>query len=83
MSNEETNNLYGYAMFLNAKLQPKIFGEISKHKGDEKMSNEEINVLINLHIDELEGKREAVKGEASRRRLIKALKQATEIISKK
>ena len=47
------------------------------------MSNEEINILINLHIEELEGKREAVKGEASRRRLIKALKQATEIISKK
>ena len=47
------------------------------------MTNEEINVLINLHIEELEGRTEVVRGEASRRRLIEALKQAAEIIQNK
>lgn len=47
------------------------------------MSNEEINVLINLHIAELENNSEVVRCEASRDRLIKALKQATEIIANK
>lgn len=46
-----------------------------------KMSNEEINVLINLHIAELENNSEVTRGEASRKRLIDALKQATEIIA--
>ena len=48
-----------------------------------KMSNEEINVLINLHIAELEDNSEFIRGEASRKRLIDALKQATEIIANK
>lgn len=46
-----------------------------------KMSNEEINVLINLHIAELESNSEVTRGEASRKRLIDALKQASELIS--
>lgn len=50
---------------------------------EQKMSNEEINVLINLHLAELENNSEVVRGEASRERLIKALKQATEIIANK
>lgn len=45
------------------------------------MSNEELNVLINLHIAELEDNSEFIRGEASRKRLIDALKQATEIIA--
>lgn len=47
------------------------------------MTNEEINVLINLHIEELEGHTEVIRSEASRNRLIKALKEATEIIARK
>lgn len=47
------------------------------------MSNEEINVLINLHIAELENNSEFIRDEASRKRLIDALKQATEIIANK
>lgn len=46
-----------------------------------KMSNEEINVLINLHIAELENNSEVTRGEASRKRLIDALKQASQFIS--
>lgn len=45
------------------------------------MSNEELNVLINLHIAELEDNSEFIRGEASRKRLIDALKQAAEIIA--
>lgn len=45
------------------------------------MTNEEINVLINLHIEELE------KGiqptETQRKRLIKALKETSDIIANK
>lgn len=45
------------------------------------MTNEEINVLINLHIEELE------KGiqptEIQRKRLIKALKETSDIIANK
>lgn len=47
------------------------------------MSNEEINVLINLHIAELENNSEVIRGDASRKRLIDALKQASEIIKDK
>ena len=46
------------------------------------MTNAEINVLINLHIAELESKSEVVRGEASQKRLIEALKEATKIIAK-
>lgn len=45
------------------------------------MSNEEINILINIHIEELE--KDNPEDNPCKRRLIKALKQATEIISKK
>lgn len=44
------------------------------------MTNEEINVLINMHIEELEN--DVKPTEVQRARLIKALKQATEIIAK-
>lgn len=44
------------------------------------MSNEEINVLINLHIEQLENNVEPT--EIQKTRLIKALKQASEIIAK-
>ena len=40
------------------------------------MTNEEINVLINLHIEELEQQQQDNKT----KRLIKALKTATEIV---
>ena len=42
------------------------------------MSNEEINVLINLHINELENDLQPTKEQ--KERVIKALKHATEII---
>lgn len=42
------------------------------------MTNEEINILINLHIEELENGIEPT--EVQKQRLIKALKQVTEII---
>ena len=42
------------------------------------MTNEEINVLINLHIEELEKNIEP--SETQKTRLVKALKEATEII---
>lgn len=42
------------------------------------MTNEEINILINLHIEELEKGEQPT--EIQKERLIKALKQATEII---
>lgn len=42
------------------------------------MSNEEINVLINLHINELE--KDIQPTETQKQRVIEALKRATEII---
>lgn len=45
------------------------------------MTNEEINVLINLHIEELE--QEVMPSQTQRHRLIEALKEATEIIARK
>ena len=42
------------------------------------MSNEEINVLINIHINELE--KDLQPTDTQKQRVIEALKQATEII---
>lgn len=42
------------------------------------MTNEEINILINLHIEQLE--QNIIPSEVQKTRLIKALKQATNII---
>lgn len=42
------------------------------------MTNEEINVLINMHIEELEN--DVKPTETQRKRIIKALKQVTKII---
>lgn len=48
-------------------------------KEETKMTNEEINVLINLHIDELEN--DIMPHGDQKKRLIDALKQANEIVA--
>lgn len=45
-------------------------------KEQSKMTNEEINILINMHIEELENEDQTIKT----KNIIKALRKATEII---
>lgn len=75
MNNKELKDFIDFWWIDLSKLIGKKYKEL---KEQSKMTNEEINVLINLHIDELEHGIEPT--EIQKKRIIKALRQATDLI---